>query len=43
MKKEYLQPDFKVVFFKEDVITTSGKDKEVDFIWDVDDLISFYD
>ena len=42
MKKEYLQPTFNVVFFKQDIVTTSGRDNEVDFSWDVEDLISFY-
>lgn len=42
MKKEYLQPTCNVVFFKQDIVTTSGRDNEVDFSWDVEDLISFY-
>ena len=42
MKKEYLQPTFNVVFFMQDIVTTSGRDNEVEFSWNVEDLISFY-
>ena len=35
-------PAANVVFFKQDIVTTSGRDNEVDFSWDVEDLISFY-
>ena len=43
MKKNYESPVFLLVTMQSDVITASnGRDNEVDFTWNIDELKGFY-